>query len=451
MRKWLYKGSYALAGNVFQLGFAFLTFLILVRILSPEALGTWVLYMLVISIAEMARQGFVQQGMVKYGSEEKEHYKEIVGAGFFLQMIISLGISILLYGLAPLLAIFWKAGDLLLLFRFAFLYMFSSSILRFIEGLCLLNQDYRKLALGYLIYGILFAGGIAVGLGAGWERELFFLLLWQSASFLLTVVCLLPKVSSYWKLSFLSKKWTLKLFQYGKYTLGNSLSSLAFQKTDVIMLGTFLGPGAVACYNVATKICTYMEVPLRSAAQVLFPNLSNAYKEKGLRGIKPLYIQGTAILIGIIWPIAGLTFLFAEDIILLLAGEEYGEAKYVLYILLIHVILKPIGNMMGTTLDAVGRPQVNFTLLILSLGLNLLFNYLFIPMWGIAGAAIATVSTVIISLTVGQIYTYKQFSFHGLQAVGTVIPVYRKFLSSLGQQSTWERKEATPPPVHKKN
>lgn len=429
-QKWLHKGSYALVGNVFQLGFAFLTFLILVRVLSPEALGTWVLYMLVMSIVDMTRQGFVQQGLVKFGSEDTSAYSSINGAALFLQLGISIALSVILWVGAPFLATLWKAPELLTLLQFSFIYILPSAILRFMEGILLVNQAYKKLAILYFLYGGFFASGILIWILIGRELTVFQLMLGQCGSFLLSSVCMLGAISGYWKVSYPTKEWISKLFHYGKYTLGNNLSSLAFQKTDVMMLGAFLGPSSVAVYNVATKICTYIEVPLKSAAQVIFPNMSKAYTQDGVSGIKALYLKGTAILIGIIWPIAVVTFLLADEIILLLAGKEYLHAKPILFILLVHVLLKPIGNMMGTTLDAVGKPKVNFLILLLSLGLNLSFNYFFIPLWGIEGAAIATVSTVVISLTVGQAYTYRLFSFHGLQALKFVLPTYTNLFSS---------------------
>jgi Na+-driven multidrug efflux pump len=41
-------------------------------------------------------------------------------------------------------------------------------------------------------------------------------------------------------------------------------------------------------------------------------------------------------------------------------------------------------------LEASGRPQLNFRIMWISVGVNLVFNLLFIPYWGIAGATFAT-------------------------------------------------------------
>ncbi|MBK8043399.1 MAG: hypothetical protein IPK21_12550 [Haliscomenobacter sp.] len=61
---WLKAGIYAMLGHGAQLGFAFLNFLLLVRIWPERDLGVWTLYTALTAFAEMARMGLTQNGTI---------------------------------------------------------------------------------------------------------------------------------------------------------------------------------------------------------------------------------------------------------------------------------------------------------------------------------------------------------------------------------------------------
>ena len=76
---WIKKGSHSLLANIVFIGFAFLTFMLLVRIYSPKEFGIWVMYLTVTSFAEMGRIGIVQNGLIKFiTSSKNDNEKERV-------------------------------------------------------------------------------------------------------------------------------------------------------------------------------------------------------------------------------------------------------------------------------------------------------------------------------------------------------------------------------------
>ena len=92
---WIKAGSYSLLGYGAQLGFAFVSFLVLVRILPEYEFGVWVLYLTLTSFAEMGRLGLLQNAVVKFCVEHEEEYEQVLSTGFWLNTLGSLdnGIS----------------------------------------------------------------------------------------------------------------------------------------------------------------------------------------------------------------------------------------------------------------------------------------------------------------------------------------------------------------------
>ncbi len=144
-----------------------------------------------------------------------------------------------------------------------------------------------------------------------------------------------------------------------------------------------------------------MEVPMNSLAQVIYPRIAEKQAES-MAAVGKLYEKSIALLLLVTIPASIFVFFIAEPVIILLVGNEYLEAKLVLQILVIAGLIKPWGRLFGITLDAIGRPQLNFRMLLLSLVINMVLNATLIPLMGLEGAAIATLLAIWISIILGQ-------------------------------------------------
>ena len=105
-------------GTNFILGF--LGFMLLVRIYEPVEFGIWVLFISIISIIEMGRNGFVQNGLIKFlGNPNQNEERKIQMAALVLNTALTLLLMAILWftayplenllnarGLAPLLRIY---------------------------------------------------------------------------------------------------------------------------------------------------------------------------------------------------------------------------------------------------------------------------------------------------------------------------------------------------------
>jgi O-antigen/teichoic acid export membrane protein len=187
----------------------------------------------------------------------------------------------------------------------------------------------------------------------------------------------------------------LALTKFGKYVLGTNLGSMILNKMDVFLIGAFIGPAGVAIYNAASKLINVIEIPLSSISQVCFPRIAKAYHTETPVVTGRIYVRGLALAIFVLLPLCTTLFLFAKPIILIIAGDQYLSGVWVLRILAVSVLFKPFGRFLGITLDAVGKPNWNFNILLLSICVNIALSLIFIKWIGTTGVALATLLTIL--------------------------------------------------------
>ena len=103
-------------------------------------------------------------------------------------------------------------------------------------------------------------------------------------------------------------------------------------------------------------------------------------------------------------PLSLFMIVLAPWAVVWLGGEQYVNAAPLLQVLAIAGLVKPWGRAFGLTLDAIGRADLNFKMLLFSMGLNLALNLAFLPLFGVKGAAWATGLGTVITVGVGQIF-----------------------------------------------
>lgn len=385
------SGFLAILGQLANQGFALLSLLILLRLISREAYGMWALYLTVLSMAEMARAGFVQNGLVSFVQANPDQDRRIIGSAY--AMNLSLGILIwgIFMALSGPLATLWSAPALPDLTMWYGLFMLTLGGLRFLEYVQIARQDFKGVLVGNLIYG----GGQCAVMCYWWiigfTPELHMLIWLQAASAAVAAVVVWIYRRSLFSWGKPDWQWMRKLGDYGRFVLGTNLGSMLLQRVDVIMIGIFLGPEGVAPYNVALRMTGYLEVPLRGLATSVFPRIGKAWKESGAAGVSRLYEKTTADMLALTLPVCVGLGVGAESVIQILAGPGYEDAVFLLRILLLFALLKPWGRMFGTALDAIGKPRINFLFVILGVLVNVVLNSLLIPLLGLPGAAYATV------------------------------------------------------------
>ncbi|MBX2876924.1 MAG: flippase [Saprospiraceae bacterium] len=407
----LKASSYSLLGYAAQLGLAFVSFLLLVRAMSPYDFGVWVLFLTPTSFAEMGRIGLTQNAVVKFYVEAEADRAKIFTAGLVLNVLCTLILSLLLIALSYPLASLWSAPELPALMLWYPAIALVHGTARYLDAIHMGQHDFKGIFWSKSLYG----AGFIIGIIWIWwnlgQVELAYLPGLQLIAAVPSLLVYAIYKRSYLTLGPLVKDWIKQIFHFGKFVLGTNFSSMFFNKVDLLMLAFFLNPIAVGLYNVATRITNYMEVPMSGISQAIYPRLAQVGQEQGYLKVGALYERSVGYLLALTIPIVGIVFFFPEPIIQLVAGTQYREAAPVLSILVIAVLVKPWGRLFGITLDAIGKPKLNFYFLLSGLLLNIILNGIMIQFWGLKGAAIATLLSLWTFVIAGQLF------------IGRIIPI----------------------------
>lgn len=400
---WWKAGSYSLLGYAAQLGFAFVMFLLLVRWLTDYDFGVWVLYMTLVSFAEMGRMGLLQNAVIKFGVEDQDRYGTILTTGLVLNTVCTVVLSAVLLVLSWPLSHWWSAPELPKLILWYPLWAIIHGTARYIDFAHMMHHDFRGVFISKLLYGATFLTLIIAVWWSSGQIELYWLVIMQATAGVPSLLIYSWYRRDYLRWGRYSALWGRRIFHFGKYVLGTNISSMLFNKMDLMMVGFFLHPTAVAIYNVATRITNYLEVPMSGIAQVIYPRLAMANQEAGTQELTQLYEKAVGLIVALVLPMVAVVLLFAEPVVVLIAGQQYASAAPLLTILVLAVMIKPWGRLFGITLDAIGKPQLNFMLLLMGLAVNIGLNALFLYWWGLRGAAFATLLAMTLMVVTGQV------------------------------------------------
>lgn len=164
---------------------------------------------------------------------------------------------------------------------------------------------------------------------------------------------------------------------------------MIYLRIDQVMIKEMLGLYEVGIYSAATRLSeAFYFIPVLLTASV-FPAILNAKKindEIYLRRLQLLYVILTwsAMLIAVIYSFIG------REIVVVLYGSEYEESASVL---LVHVwcgVFVFISAGFGRYLLAENRTIDNMLRVILGAVVNVVLNFILIPIYGVLGAAYST-------------------------------------------------------------
>jgi lipopolysaccharide exporter len=156
----------------------------------------------------------------------------------------------------------------------------------------------------------------------------------------------------------------------------------------------------VAYYNTVARINNMVDVPSLAAADVLYPKNVEAHENGGIEKVKYYFEHVTGTIIAFIVPLSLLIFLFPKLVIHIVAGPDYYPAVLLLQLTILFSMVRPLSYQFGSTLDAIGKPSVNFKVNVLLMIVNLALTIALLKIYGGIGAAYASMISCTISLVV---------------------------------------------------
>jgi lipopolysaccharide exporter len=402
---WLQSGFLSLTINFQTLLFGFGSFYFLVRMLDKHNFGIWSLFIATTTIFDSARSGMIQNALIKYLSEhnDKDH-PVILSASFYLSGILMLASIIVNFCIAGFLAHIWHDHQLVNMF-------YAFSLVYLLQGILYQFQWIEQARFSFR--GVLFSSMIRQGGFFAYTLFFFFLhrqvtlmnLIWVQAACTLAA---LPVQYIFVRRSLvlsgtIDKAWIKRLFSYGKYVFGTNISGILTGTINQMMLGSLLSADAAGAFNVAIRITTLTEVPTNALGTIVFPQSARRFAADGKGAIKYLYEKSVGTLLAILIPSLAILFLFPNFVVHTIAGNRYPETIPIIRITVLYCLLTPFSRLFGTILDSIGKPRINFIIIVLLTTVELVLTWFFIVWFGMMGAVYATLTACVIFFIVMQV------------------------------------------------
>lgn len=428
---WLKSGLINITQNLSNQFLGIGSFLIMARLFSKEDFGAWGIYMQAVTIFELLRSGLIQSALIKFlaGSDKSEHSK-IFSASFLISVTITAICILVTLFFTGYFTDLLNAPQLEPVFYLFIAVFILSGILSQLCSIEQANLQYqgvflvnflRQFALFiYPLYCLIFNHKI----------ELVHLVYVQIASMSLSVLCSWYFVKKYFYFTYIfSWEWIKKIFNYGKYAFGTSVSAQLAGTIDQWMLAGMLSPASSASFGTAVRITNLINVPTDAVATIVFPQSAKRMHTEGKDAIKYLYEKSVGTILAILIPCVLFIYLFDDFIVTLIAGGKYTDSVPILNVTLLYCLLIPFGRQFGTILDSIGKTNLTFSIVVVTASTNLLLNIVFIKEYGVIGAAYASLVSNIVGFAISQYILRKELNVNIFNTFIYAYQFYPEFIN----------------------
>lgn len=181
------------------------------------------------------------------------------------------------------------------------------------------------------------------------------------------------------------------------------LINFSMERIDIIMLGIFSSTENVGIYNIAVKLASLSSLCLVVINTIIAPKFSELHSSNNDAGMKQVVRFASKLMFLTSLPIL-LTLVVWPEFFLGLFGNEFKLGKHALIFLCIGQFVNATSGSVGYFLNMTGRQNIFRNIVLIAAVINLTLNWIMIPRYGIVGAAIATMTSVMFWNIVSVVY-----------------------------------------------
>lgn len=416
--KHLFKKTYngviwTLLDVLFSKGFPLVIMLILARILGPSEFGLYGILIIFISIGMLLTESGLTSSLIRHQQMNKSDFSTV----FYLNLMLSVAIALIICVLAPLIAQFFNQPILTDLIRFLTITYFVGALSA--VHLAMLNKEmqFKKIAL-------INAPGALIGGLAGWwfavhHHGIWSLVYMNVISQLITSILLWISVRWIPSIDF-SKSKAETHFRFGINLFLSGLLDTIFKNGYNIIIGKFYPVQSLAFFERARSLQEYPSLAITGIAnKVSYPLLATLQhnEQEGNSFFKKLIKVTFFINTPLILIMAGM----AKPLFLLLLGMAWLPAVPYFQILCLSSLFYPHHAYNLNVLKVKGRSDLFLKLEVVKKILMLVLMVASIP-FGIIGLIWGMVLNSILALYINIYFSDYYISYSFLQQVKDLLP-----------------------------
>lgn len=369
-------------------GIQFIVQIVLARLLQPENFGSIAIVMVFISLAQV----FVQSGFNTALIQKKDADQEDFSSVFYLSLIVSTLLYILIYFSAPLIAGFYRDQVLTPVLRVLSLILFSGAFNSIQNAYIARNMMFKELF--YSSLGAILVSGIGGIIFAYMGFGIWALVIQQLINQISITIIMWFTVKWRPKLVFSFKK-VKKLFSFGWKLLASSLLNVLYMDLRTLIIGRVYTPSVLGYYNRGEQFPKVIVSNIDGSIQsVMLPTLS-AHQDNKKR-VKEMMRRSIVTSSFLIFPMMVGMAVVAEPLVKIVLTDKWLPAVPFLQIFCITYALMPIHTANLQAINAMGRSDIFLKLEIIKKIMGLIVLVISLPL-GVYAIALGQVFSSIVS------------------------------------------------------
>lgn len=328
--------------------------IILARLLSPDAFGTIAIVLVFVNLAQV----LVTRGFNTAIIQKKEIDNEELSSVFYLNLLISVCLYLLMFFSAPLVANFYSNPELAPLLRVLSLNLFPGTINSIQIAIVSRNLMFKKMFKSSL--GATVISGLAGTISAYYGLGVWALVIQQLTN--QSSVSLIMWFTVKWRpIAFFSISKVRDLFSFGWKMLSSSLIDILYQDLRTLIIGRIYSPSMLGLYNRGQRIPKTIVNGINGSIQsVMLPTLS-AYQDNKNR-MKSMMRRSVQVGSFFIFPMMIGLVVIAESLVVVVLTEEWLPSVIFLRIFTLYYALIPIHMINLQAISAMGRSDLRLKL-----------------------------------------------------------------------------------------
>jgi O-antigen/teichoic acid export membrane protein len=167
-------------------------------------------------------------------------------------------------------------------------------------------------------------------------------------------------------------------------------------QTDILMLASISGSESAGIYQAAVRSAEFVAFSLIIVNMAIQPTLSRLYASGDLERLQRVITASARATLLFAFPVALVMVVFAKPIMVMVFGQEFETGAICLIILSSAQVINAAMGSVGQILNMTGYEKDAAQGMAIGAIANVLLNAMFIPLWDITGAAVATGASLII-------------------------------------------------------
>jgi O-antigen/teichoic acid export membrane protein len=419
------KGSlWTMAGSITFNLFSFFYVILVARSVSPDELGLFYLAFGMISVGSVINSLGLSSSLVRYvpffdGRGEGGKVRSLLKYSYATSAVLSMVLIAAVWLSADVISSLYQNPQLAPALRLLSVFLFLSNLLNLNLAYLRGKADMRSMQIIQNIQNglkLALTGGIFFLFGASVATLAAAYLL----SFLIAMLVSFVMVARKWPAGEPAGALPLKQMADEILPFGIMLSlmqsvGVLSNSLDRILLGYLGGPAGsteiVAVYSVASALATvFMTLP-NSIGSIFLPLVSRLFGKNDLAQIRQVTMNAQRWSLFAAIPFSVVLIAFSSGVLGTLYGDDYRAGAAAMSILAFALMFRIFPMTMSLTLAAMRLVGLQLRIMVLSAVVNLALDLLLIPGYGMAGCALATLATCILSSSLVAYYSKKHFGY----------------------------------------